>query len=51
MEGVVNYETREFDITTLPNETDRLLTVDNLNVKWYYKVLGELIMMTKPHGN
>ena len=51
MEGVVNYETREFDITTLPNETDRLLTVDNLNVKWYYKVLGELIMMTKPHGD
>ena len=50
MEGVVNYETRVFDITTLPNETDRLLTVDSLNVKWYYKVDGELIMMTKPHG-
>ncbi len=51
MEGLVNYATREFDITTLPNETDRLLTVDNLNVKWYYMVDGELVMMTKPHGD
>ena len=51
MEGVVNYETREFDITTLPNETEKLLTVDGTNVKWYYKVDGELIMLVKPHGN
>ena len=51
MEGTVNYTTREFDITTLPNETDRLLTVDSTNVKWYYKVDGQLIMLTKPHGH
>lgn len=50
MEGIVNYTTRNFDITTLPNETERLLTIDSLNVKWYYKVNGEMIMMTKPHG-
>ena len=50
MEGVVNYASRQFDITTLPDETERLLSMDSANVKWYYKTGGHMVMLVKPHG-
>ena len=37
MEGLVNYDTREFDITSLTNETERLITIDANKIKMYFK--------------
>ena len=50
MEGLVNYDTREFDITSLPSETDRLLTIDASKVKMYFKYNGTMIILMKTHN-
>ena len=50
MEGVADYGARTFDVTNLPDETDRLLTVDSANVRWLWKQAGTLVMLSKPHN-
>ena len=50
MEGIADYRTRTFDVTNLPDETDRLLTVDSANIRWLWKQAGTLVMLSKPHS-
>jgi hypothetical protein len=49
MEGTVNFNDRSFDVTNLPDETDRLLTIDQATVRWLWKQNGTLVMLSKPH--